>query len=133
MDIFSPKGRFSRRSFIKTTAQVGAVLSFPTIIPSSALARQGRIGPNDKIRIANIGVGGMGRGHISEDTIAVCDVDKNHLSQAVDRAKEKNGGKEVDAYGDYRRILERKDVDAVVIATPDHWHGIIMVHACQAG
>ncbi|MBW7938532.1 MAG: twin-arginine translocation signal domain-containing protein, partial [Candidatus Omnitrophica bacterium] len=54
MDIFSPKGRFSRRSFIKTTAQVGAVLSFPTIIPSSALARQGRIGPNDKIRIANI-------------------------------------------------------------------------------
>ena len=88
MDIFSPKGRFSRRSFIKTTAQVGAVLSFPTIIPSSALARQGRIGPNDKIRIANIGVGGMGRGHISEDTIAVCDVDKNHLSQAVDRAKD---------------------------------------------
>jgi predicted dehydrogenase len=133
MELIKHSSKVSRRSFLAKTATAGAALAMPTIIPSHVLARPGSPGANDRIQIANIGVGGMGKGHIGAETIAVCDVDKNHLAEAVERAKEKTGGKQVDAYGDYRRILERKDVDAVMIGTPDHWHGQIMVHACQAG
>ena len=59
MDIFKPQGRFTRRSFLARTAQVGTAVAFPTIIPSHVLAKPGRIGPNDKIRIATIGMGIM--------------------------------------------------------------------------
>jgi predicted dehydrogenase len=128
-----PSSKVTRRSFLAKSAQIGAAIAVPTIIPSHVLAKPGRPGANDRILIGNIGVGGMGKNHVGEETIAVCDVDKNHLAAAVEKAKEKNGGKTVDAYGDYRRVLERKDIDAVMIATPDHWHGIIMVNACQAG
>ncbi len=63
--------------------------------------------------------------------IAVCDVDKEVLAKAV-KAVEQTGRK-CDAYSDYRQVLERKDVDAVVISTPDHWHALMTIHACEAG
>jgi predicted dehydrogenase len=73
----------------------------------------------------------MGSGHLNalkNQAAALCDVDQNHLARAVDMV-----GRKVDTYDDYRRILDRKDIDAVFIAAPDHWHGVMTVHACEAG
>lgn len=126
-EVYTP--RVNRRSFLAKTAQIGtAAALFPAIIPSHVLAKPGRPGANDRIRLANIGVGGMGRGHLSEDTVAVCDVDSKHIDMAFERL-----GRRVDSYKDYRYIIDRKDIDAVVVSTPDHWHGQMMVHACQSG
>jgi predicted dehydrogenase len=92
-------------------------------------------GPGEKVVLGFIGVGGMGTGLLGifsgfpdVSVAAVCDVYEPHAHRAQSRA---GGSPEV--YGDFRRVLDRKDIDAVVIATPDHWHGIITVLACQAG
>jgi predicted dehydrogenase len=112
----------SRRRFLQTSA-VAAVVS-KTVL-----------GANDRIRMALIGTGGRGvlvqalfRKHPDCEFVAACDVRKSRLDDAV----QKMGGK-VDAYSDYRRVLERKDVDAVLVATPDHWHSRMTVDACAAG
>jgi len=121
------KTKVSRRRFLAASAGVVA----PMILPSGVLAARGRPGANDRLVTGHIGVGGMGNGHLRRlrnHVAAVCDVDQNHLKRAVD-----NAGRPVDAYTDYRRILDRNDIDAVVIASPDHWHGVQCVHACQAG
>jgi predicted dehydrogenase len=121
----------SRRKFIKASAAIASGVAVPYVIPGGVLAEPGRLGANDRINVGFIGVGGRGRGHLNnhkENAAAVCDVDKNHLAAAV-----KVAGEKAFATGDYRRILERKDIDAVLFATPDHWHATQTVHACQAG
>lgn len=124
---------FNRRQFLGTTlAGAGAgVLSSTT---SYASIR----GANEDIRVAVLGVGGRGGNHVREFSalegvrvVAVCDADYAHAVGSRDGlAKRKI---KADAYQDYRKVLERKDVDAVVIATPNHWHAPMSVHACQAG
>ena len=93
------------------------------------------VAPADKIVLGFIGVGGMGTGLINTfkkrpevEIAAVCDVHEPHLRRARSAA-----GGTPETYRDFRRVLDRKDVDAVVIATPDHWHGIPTILACQAG
>ena len=121
--------RLSRRALLKATTATAAGVAFPTIIPSGVLARQGRPGANDKIVYGHIGVGGMGSSHIVGDSCAaLCDVDANHLAAAAKRVQ----GTPL-LTDDYRRVLDRKDIDAVTIGTPDHWHALMTVHACQAG
>lgn len=115
----------SRRDFLKATA---TGIALPYIIPSGVLAARGRPGANDRIAIGHIGVGGMGIHHVQSDAVALCDVDANHLANAAKKVQ----GRPL-LYKDYREILDRKDIDAVMIATPDHWHAIQTVHACQAG
>lgn len=121
----------SRRGFLKTSP---AGLALPYIIPRTVLAQAARTGnparpgANDRINIGHIGVGGMGTNHVQADAVALCDVDSNHLENA---AKKVNGTPF--KCKDYRELLDRKDVDAVMIATPDHWHALMTVHACQAG
>jgi myo-inositol 2-dehydrogenase/D-chiro-inositol 1-dehydrogenase len=88
---------------------------------------------NDRPNIGGIGLGGMGSGDLASaarfgDVVAVCDVDRRH----AERARERHGGK-ADVYTDYRKLLERKDVDVVITATPDHWHTAVCVASCQAG
>ena len=127
--------KLNRREFLTRT---GAVVGIPYFVPSGVLAKAGRRGANERLAIAVIGVGGMGRGHLGNMTkfraagevniAAVCDVDEERLAKAVERA-----GPGVQPYRDYRYVLGRKDIDAVLIATPDHWHAVQMVHACQAG
>jgi len=131
----SAKHKINRRRFIAAT---GAAMGAPYFIPSSVFAAPGRPGANDRITIAHIGVGGRGRGLMKQimrfrrrgitNIAAVCDVDEKRLASAVQQA-----GPGVTPYRDYRYVLERKDVDAVVIATPDHWHAVQTVHAAECG
>lgn len=132
--------RPDRRRFLKTSAVAlgSAALGFPSFTPSRALAAPGRPGANDRLVLGHIGVGGRGFRLMNELSAklprgdlafaAVCDVDEARLARALGKA-----GPAATAYRDYRYILERKDIDAVVIATPDHWHGVGMVHAAQCG
>jgi len=127
--------QLNRREFL---AAAGAAASVPYLIPSNVLAKPNRPGANDRIVTAHIGVGGRGGGLMRENlrfaqagqtkVVAVCDVDENRLAKAVATA-----GEGVTPYRDYRYILQRKDIDAVVIATPDHWHGVQVVHAAECG
>jgi predicted dehydrogenase len=86
--------------------------------------------------VANIGIGGMGRNHVGPDTAALCDVDEGRMADVLNTVM-KSGKRTMpnppDLYTDFRRILDRKDIDAVTSGTPDHWHAHIAVMACQAG
>ena len=117
----------SRRRFLKVS---GAAVA-PMVLPRTVLGMGGRPGANDRIVTGHIGLGGMGRFHFNalKDHIgALCDVDRHHLGAAAEAMDRK-----VPAYKDYRKLLEQRDLDAVVIAAPDHWHGLMAVHACEAG
>jgi predicted dehydrogenase len=123
-----------RRDFL---AKAGAAVA-PLFLPEGVLAAPGRPGANDRLTVAHIGVGGMGGAHLDMslsfrkagqiDIVAVCDVDSKRLAAAA-----KKVGAGCQAYRDYRQLLQRKDLDAVIIASPDHWHALQTVHACQAG
>lgn len=129
----------TRRNVLKGMgAAAGAAIGFPHIVSPHVLAAPGRTSPSEKITVAHIGHGGMGNGHLRHtvnwmkqgicNVAAVCDVDEKRLKAASAIA-----GPQADVYRDYRYVLERKDVDAVVIATPDHWHAVQMVHAAECG
>ena len=118
----------NRRSFVKGTTAFATGITF---VPRRVLGGQGYTAPSDELTKAIIGVGGMGQGHIRYEgsrLLAVCDVDENHLAQAVERA-----GPGVDAYRDFREVLDRPDIDIVHIATPPHWHGLMAIAAADAG
>jgi len=128
--------KLTRRRFLKASAEAGAAgISFPYFVPSHVLGQQGRVGANDKIAIGFVGVGGRGGDHVnnfhnmpSVRVTGICDVDNRQVVGAARRV----GGKPFTCK-DHRELLDRNDVDAVVISTPDHWHAIMMVQACQAG
>jgi len=118
----------TRRDFIKKSA---LALGAFAIVPRHVLGGPGFLAPSDTLTKAIIGVGGMGRGHIEYEgtkVLAMCDVDKNHLKDAIALA-----GGNVRGYSDFRELLEQPDIDIVHIATPPHWHGIMSVMAAQAG
>ncbi len=126
------EGQTTRRDFIKTTGALAAGL----MVSGWTTSRARAIGANDRIRIGFIGVGGMGMAHVSSimgrknedntDIIAVCDI----WEKRKEAAKNATGGT---VYHDYRKLLENKDVDAVLIATPEHWHCQMLVDALDAG
>jgi predicted dehydrogenase len=124
----------TRRDFLKGAAvTTGAAVACPYLIPSGVLAAPGRPGANDRIGLAGIGIGRQGSGvlaravkHKAVRFVGIADV---NLPRAVETAK-KLGGFGVQ---DYRKILDRKDVDAIITATPEHWRAIICIRACQAG
>jgi predicted dehydrogenase len=117
----------SRRRFLKTAALSAAAF---TIVPRRVLGGAGFLAPSDELTKGIIGVGSMGRGHIryAGRTIAICDVDSNHLSQALEMCPP--GTK---TYHDYRELLLNPQVDIVHIVTPPHWHGIMSIDAAKAG
>lgn len=131
--------RVSRRRFLKTASTaLGTAIGFPYVLSPRARAAGNRAAANERLTIAVIGVGGMGSVHLGNvlefrkegkvNLAAVCDVDETRLARAVQRA-----GSGVEPYRDYRYILERQDIDAVIIATPDHWHAVQTVHSCECG
>ena len=137
------KTSLSRRRFIQNSLLTGAAAPF--ILPSRIWSAETK--PSDQLTIGFIGIGTQGRGlmggHLrSKDTrvVAVCDVDTNrreHAKKTVDDHYAKNAqgatGKGCDAYNDFRELVARKDIDAVVIATPDHWHALISIAAAKSG
>ena len=124
----------SRRNFIKNSA---IAISAASVIPSQVWSSP--FAPSDKINVALIGCRNMGFGILKHhlDTgmvncVAMCDVDENVLKERSEVVKnEYNQSPEL--FHDFRKVLERKDIDSVIIGTPDHWHCLIMVSACQAG
>lgn len=121
----------SRRSFLgQTLVGLGGGVAIPQFVPRGALAAMDQPGANDRIGVAYIGCGRRGQQllRIPKEGrfVAFADV---YLSRAEELAKKY----EARAYQDYRKLLEEKDVDAVVVATPDHWHVLPSIHACQAG
>lgn len=124
----------SRRNFLKTLG--GAALF--TIVPSRVLGGEKHIAPSDQLTKGIIGVGGIGKSdlHFSSDErcrlVAVCDVDKKHLEQAVAMGKQKFN-QTLQTYHDYRDLIADPNIDIVHIATPPHWHGIMAVEAAKAG
>lgn len=131
----TPGNRMSRRRFLQSSALALGALN---LAPSGVLATGGAPGANGRFVVGHIGVGGMGMTHVvnmlrfqKEGKVrlaAVCDADDNRLEAAVN-----NAGAGVVPYRDYRYLLERKDIDAVLIATPDHWHAVQTVQACECG
>ncbi len=124
----------SRRSFLKKSA---ITLSAATIIPSEVWSSKNA--PSDKVNVALIGCRNMGFGilkhHLDTEMVncvALCDVDENVLKEKLEEVK-KNYNQTPELIKDFRKVLERKDIDAVIIGTPDHWHCLIMVEACKAG
>jgi predicted dehydrogenase len=121
----------NRRTFLGSSAAAVTV---------AGMMATGKVfGANDRVQIAVIGCGGRGRSHLGfystdkcADVAAVCDVDAKHLEAAVGTVK-KNSGKDPFATVDMREIMARKDIDAVTTATPNHWHTLVSIWACQAG
>lgn len=129
----SKPAQLSRRRFISKSAAAGAVV--PLFVSSGVLAEPGKPGANDRIQVGLIGAGGMGRANLKNctqhDDVAVtgiCDVWKERRETAA----AEHGGKPK-LYNDYRELLDQKDVDAVIIASPPHWHALMAINACEAG
>ncbi|UCG55999.1 MAG: Gfo/Idh/MocA family oxidoreductase [Phycisphaerales bacterium] len=138
----------SRRDFLRKTAHVAlGTLSFPYIIPSSALGQADQVAASNRITVGNIGVGNQGgallRGFLGKpdvQIVAVCDVHttkcrgtRNLVEKQYSDKYGKNAYSGCSAYNDFRELVARPDVDAVVVATPDHWHVPISLAAARAG
>jgi predicted dehydrogenase len=128
-----PERGLSRRQFLRRSGWLVAAAACPQILPSGILAANGQPGANDRIGIGFIGMGRQATFLLQQLTrlpearvVAVADVNLNRAQEAALRHR-------AVAVQDYRRLLEREDVDAVITATPEHWRLLICVHACQAG
>jgi predicted dehydrogenase len=137
-DVKKP-GNETRREFLKkaSAAAIGAV-GLPLFIPSTALGRAGAVPPSDRINIGCFGVGGMGTGNMQSflekpeaQIVAVCDVDAKHRRNAREIVEKKTGKNGCGEYNDFRELLGRDDLDAISLATPDHWHAVIAVAAAK--
>lgn len=127
----------NRRNFIEKTALTTAGLGITSVIP--AVSFQNKTAPSDTLNIALIGCRNMGFGilqhHLSNpvvNCVALCDIDDSVLNEKAAEVKKKFN-QTPKLYKDFRKVLEQKEIDAVIIGTPDHWHCYIMVSALQAG
>ncbi|MHC4110171.1 MAG: Gfo/Idh/MocA family protein [Planctomycetota bacterium] len=123
----------SRREFLKSSVVTAAAFAVPTIVPSSVF---GANAPSNRITIGSIGLGGMGTGNMKgfkgksgSQVVAVCDVDAGPR----EKARQIAGLEEKSSYNDFRDLISRDDIDAVVVATPDHWHVPTSIAAVKAG
>lgn len=127
--------KVSRRRFL---AAAGAAIAMPTIIPSSVLGQNGKIAPSNRITMGVVGWGMQGPGNTGSfmglpdcQVVAACDVDKNHLSGALNSINGHYGNKDCKSYHDYREMMARDDIDTVMLAVPDSWHALIAVEAAK--
>jgi hypothetical protein len=147
----------TRRRFLRQTATaIGAAVAAPAIIPASALGRNGLVAPSERITMGFIGIGGQGGGHLfggawtyvpggylgrkEIQVVAACDVWRNKREGSAKRVNDAyaerfgtGNYKSCEAYDDFRRVLDRDDIDAVLIATPPHWHATMAIMAAEAG
>lgn len=137
----------TRRAFLDRTGRASAMVALPWIVPASAMSAQTSAMPSERITVGLIGHGAMGQGHLRRlagdrevQVLAVCDVDRARRDEAKRIVEETYAARKPDgkyegctAYNDYRELLARPDLDAVVIVTPDHWHSLQAIHAVEAG
>lgn len=132
----------SRRNFLRNTAFVAGGSLLSSSVNNQAFAYfKNKIAPSDQLNIAAIGINGMGWADLTAamkvpgvNLVGLCDVDKNVLDRRMGELGKINAdASKVKTYHDYRKLLEQKDIDAVIIGTPDHWHALQMIHACEAG
>ena len=132
----------NRRSFLKQTAQatLGAAV-FPYVVAPSSLGKAGSVAASERITVGFIGTGGHGiamnlkmfLAQPDAQAVAVCDVDPVNLKKGLDTVNAKYGNNDCATYQDFREVLARDDIDAVMISTPDHWHVPIAIAAAKAG
>ena len=132
--------RITRRGFLGRTAAVGAVVAAPTIIPSSALGLDGAVPPSERVVVGGIGIGNRGTYDLScffqqpdVQFAAICDVKEARRLAVKKMADEHHGNQNCAMYGDFRELLDRGDIDAVLIATGPNWHGLMSMLAAKAG
>ncbi len=131
----------SRRGFLKRVAGAAAAAAgFPTFIPRAVFGQNGGTSANGKITLAGIGMGGQGRADLGAmisfeeiRCVAVCDVVGRHCEAAKQMVDQRYGNSDCAMYRDFREVLARRDIDAVLIGTPDHWHATIAIEAMKNG
>jgi len=135
------RSALSRRRFLKTAAAAAStVIAAPTIIPSSALGRDGSVPPSERVTVGGIGIGNRGTYDLGcfleqKDVqfVAVCDVKEARRTNVKKIADTKYGNADCKTYRDFRELLDRKDIDAVLIATGPNWHATAAIYAARAG
>ncbi len=135
MKTLSSRSHLNRRQFLATT---GAALAAPLIVPSRVLGAAGQTPPSGRITMGVVGWGMMGPGNTEAflaqpdcQVVAACDLDKEHLDQAVNAVNGHYKNSDCKAYHDYRELMARDDIDAVMLAVPDHWHALTAVEAAN--
>lgn len=131
----------TRRHFLKQTTVLGvSATTLPLIVPAAALGRGGAVPPGERITIGCIGQGPQGQGDMQgflnqkgAQVVAVCDVKTDQLGLARDAVNRHYQNQDCATFGDFRELLARKDIDALLIATPDHWHVLVALAAVRAG
>ena len=123
---------FSRRALVKQTAMAAGAVAAATVVPRHVLGGPRQIAPSERMNIAGIGIGGMGAGNLrnmeTDNIVALCDVDKNYVARTIQRYPDAK------LFVDFREMLDKqKDIDGVMIATPDHTHAVISMAAMRAG
>ena len=131
-----------RRKFLQdsSTLVAGSFL-LPSLSNNAFAIFKNKIAPSDQVNVGAIGINGMGWADLTAaikipgvNIVAVCDIDANVIDKRMaDLAKLNVDTSRIRKYEDYRKLLEQKDIDVVIIGTPDHWHALQMIHACQAG
>ena len=137
----SDTNRISRRRLLRRAARLaGGAAAMPYVVPSAVLGRGGAVPPSDRIAMGFVGTGGRGRALLSlflglkdARVVAVCDVKRPAMDAAARAVGSRYGGAACDAHGDFRELCSRADIDAVAIASPDHWHVLHALHAVRAG
>ncbi len=131
----------SRRQFLRCSAgAAAAAVGVPYFLPSSSLGGAGKVAPSEQITMGGIGIGGMGTHDLKNlleqsdvRVLAVCDVDTERRHRARDLVNGKYNNSDCAAHNDFYEVLARDDIDALMIATPDHWHALIAIAAAKAG
>ncbi|HXJ75799.1 MAG TPA: Gfo/Idh/MocA family oxidoreductase, partial [Candidatus Dormibacteraeota bacterium] len=131
----TPSPGVSRRRFLAATS---AAVFAPTFIPSSALGRDGAVAPSERITMGVLGWGMMGPGNTAGlmkekncQVVAACDLDKRYLDKALEAINKNYGNQDCKGYADYLEMMARPDLDAVMLAVPDHWHALVATEACR--
>ena len=130
----------TRRRFLKTAAATSTVFAVPNVIPASALGLNGTVAPSERILLGGIGIRNRGTKDLNEMLqqpdvrfVAIADVRADRRKAVKELADRKNGDNKCDTYLDFRELLDRDDIDAVLIATGDRWHAPASIMAAEAG
>jgi predicted dehydrogenase len=135
------KDKVDRRQFLKKVSiSAAGAIGLPYFVPSSVLSTNGTVPPSEKVVMGFVGVGSMGGGHLRTflgykdvRAVAVCDLREVFRQKAKNKVDQHYGDKGCRAYHDFREMLARKDIDAVTVVTPDHWHSLIGLEAALNG